>query len=113
MAPAASNLCAGQQLARAPRSGIRPRIRLDARGRGNLVTERDHRFRQIAATALAALLFVSILLLWVPARWAATLFQTGVFALAIVWIVHSGRFRRSLVLIPLAGTVLWGLAQLA
>jgi len=58
-------------------------------------------------------LFGSILLLWVPARWATSLFQVGVFALAIAWIVRGGRLRGSFVFIPLCGAVLWGLAQLA
>ena len=35
----------------------------------------DARGRELSAAALAALLFASILLLWVPDRWAASAFQ--------------------------------------
>ena len=69
-------------------------------------TEYEHRSR--SARALTFLLFGSILLLWIPARWPASLFQVGVFALAMPY-----RPRWTPVSIPLAATVLWGLVQLA
>jgi O-antigen ligase len=78
-----------------------------------LAAQHEYRSRQIIATALAILLFASILLLWIPARWPVSLFQTGVFALAIVALLFAGRPRLSFPLIPLAATVAWGLAQLA
>ena len=76
-------------------------------------TERKHRSGQITATALAIVLFVSILLLWAPGRWAMSLYQTGVLGLTILCILRSDRFRTSFPLYPLAGAVAWGLAQLA
>ena len=71
-----------------------------------MATEYEHRSR--SARALTVLLFGSILLLWVPGRWAASLFQLGVFALAVPYPP-----RWTPVAIPLAAAVLWGLAQLA
>jgi hypothetical protein len=71
-----------------------------------LATEYERRSR--SARVLTALLFASVLLLWVPARWAASLFQMGVFILAMPY-----RLRWTPVSIPLAAAVLWGLAQLA
>src|SRR2546426_145206 len=75
------------------------------------------KLKSVTAAALTALLFTGILTLWVPARWAVSLFQAIAFALAIAW---AARFairpfdvRGSVTLIPLAATVLWGVAQLA
>jgi O-antigen ligase len=78
-----------------------------------LVTERDDRARQIIGAALLVLLFISILLMWTPGRWAASAFQTGVFVLAIVWAIRAKSLATSFPLYPLAGAVLWGLMQLA
>jgi O-antigen ligase len=73
--------------------------------------------KAFTAAAVSALLFAGILTLWVPNRWAVSLFQAGAFALAIAW---AARFAirpyplcGSVLIIPLAGAVLWGLAQLA
>lgn len=62
---------------------------------------------------LAAILGFGILTLWVPARWALSVFQVALFALAAVRIVQ----RRSLAL-PFAGWMLagaaaWGALQVA
>ncbi|MBI1790322.1 MAG: O-antigen ligase family protein [Acidobacteria bacterium] len=69
------------------------------------------------ATAIAGLLLVGILTLWVPYRWAVSLFQTGVFALALAWtlrqVVRPQSWHSSVLLVPLTATVGWGLAQLA
>jgi O-antigen ligase len=69
------------------------------------------------APALAALLFLSLLMAWVPARWAVSLLETGAFSLAALWVVQwilrGGRPRAGWPLIPLAAAPLWGLAQLA
>ena len=69
-----------------------------------------------AAAALAVLLFAGILTLWVPYRWAVSLFQTGAFALAIAWAVRFALrpfpVKSSVLLIPLSGVLLWGVAQL-
>src|SRR5258708_8607940 len=71
----------------------------------------------LLAGALSVLLFAGILTLWVPDRWAVSLFQAGAFALAIAWalrfLIRPYRIQGSVVLILLAATVLWGLAQLA
>ncbi len=70
----------------------------------------------VAAAALSVLLFAGILTLWVPYRWAVSLFQTGAFALAIAWAVRFAlrpcTVKGSLLLIPLSGALLWGMAQL-
>ena len=69
-----------------------------------------------SAVALAGLLFLSILLAWAPERWAVSLLETGSFALAAAWAVRLAirplRLERSLAILPLAGTVLWGILQL-
>ena len=62
---------------------------------------------------LAAILAFGILTLWVPARWALTVFQVALFALAAARIVQ----RRSLTL-PftgwmIAGAAAWGVLQVA
>ena len=68
--------------------------------------------KSVTAAALTALLFAGILTLWVPGRWAVSLFQAGAFSLALAW---AARFAirpyavyGSATLIPLAATVLWG-----
>jgi O-antigen ligase len=70
-----------------------------------------------SAIALAAILFISLLLLWAPGLWAALLLEAGIFLLAIGWavqmVMRPYRIVLSPVLIPLGGTVLWGVFQLA
>ena len=70
-----------------------------------------------AAGALAGLLFFSILTIWVPQRWAVSVFQTGVFALGVGWAVRMVwrpySLKSSFLLLPLGGAFLWGLLQLA
>jgi O-antigen ligase len=68
----------------------------------------------VTATALlAALLFYAALTLWVPGRWAWSLFQVGVFLLA-VWRVGRARgFRLTPAAATLAAAALWPLAQVA
>jgi hypothetical protein len=60
---------------------------------------------------LAAILFLGILTMWVPARWALSAFQIAVFALAALRIVQ----RRSMAVHPtavlLGAAVVWGLVQ--
>ncbi len=64
---------------------------------------------------LAAILFLGILSMWVPARWALSAFQIAVFALAAVRIVQRPRSEKSLAIHPtavlLAAAVVWGLLQ--
>lgn len=75
------------------------------------------RFAVWSAVALAVLLFFAVLTDWVQQRWALSLFQAGVFAMAIGWgvlmVVRPYKLRGSILLIPLGGTVVWGLLQLA
>jgi len=73
--------------------------------------------KTFSAAALATLLFSGILTLWVPYRWAASLYQASAFALAIVWAVcfaaRPFALKGSPLLIPLCAALLWGLAQIA
>ena len=63
----------------------------------------------------AAILFLGILTMWVPARWALSAFQIAVFALAAVHIVQRAREGKPLAIHPtavlLAAAVVWGLIQ--
>ena len=80
-----------------------------------MVTQRDHLARPVEArfaAALAGLLFVSILLLWAPGRWAVSLYQAGVFAIAILWVARAPRWQWSGVSALLGAAVAWGLIQL-
>ena len=69
-----------------------------------------------SSRALLALLFFAILTLWVPQRWALSLFQSGILALAIAWVVRMMwkpyRLHVAAVMIPLAGVLIWGMVQL-
>ena len=64
---------------------------------------------------LAAVLFLGILSMWVPARWALSAFQIAVFALAAVRLVGRSRDRKPLTFHPIAVllgvAVAWGLLQ--
>jgi O-antigen ligase len=65
---------------------------------------------------LAVLIAAAILTAWVPSRWAVSLFQTGVFALAGAFAVrHAVRpapIRVTFPLVALSGAVVWCLVQL-
>ena len=69
------------------------------------------------AGALGVVLSFGILTVWVPERWAVSLYQTGAFALAIVCIyrllTRASRFPPSMVAAAVAALPLWGLLQLA
>jgi len=75
--------------------------------------EPSPRLVQVSAAALAGLLFVSVLTASAGGRWAASLVETGAFALALAWLARPVRLRWSPALIPLVSTALWGLVQLA
>jgi O-antigen ligase len=64
---------------------------------------------------LAAILFLGILAMWVPARWAVSAFQFAVFALAAVRIILRAREGKPIAVHPsvmlLGAAVLWGLIQ--
>jgi O-antigen ligase len=66
--------------------------------------------------ALGVLLCFSILTDSARERWALSLFQGGVLGLAIVWAIRMlfrpYRLSGSILLIPMGGTVLWGLLQI-
>jgi len=72
---------------------------------------------RITAAGLAALVIWAVLTVWMRERWAAGIFQAGVFGLGALWAlrtaVRGGAARGSRLLIPLTGIVLWGLLQLA
>jgi O-antigen ligase len=78
--------------------------------------DQDRRFRRRSAVALALLLFFAVLTLWVPQRWALSLFQAGVFLLGSAWalrmMLRPYASRGHFLLIPFAGALLWGLIQL-
>ena len=64
---------------------------------------------------LAALFVFAILTLWVPAYWPVTVFQVGIFTLAVAALAVFGvrRMRRSDLypIVPLSFAVAWGLLQ--
>src|SRR5439155_24068062 len=92
---AASQVRVGRQFAGATRTGLRSGPRSRSAGRRYLATERAANSGEMTAAALTILLFASLLLLWAPGRWAVAAYQTGVFILAIFWIVRADRFRVS------------------
>ena len=72
---------------------------------------------KITARGLAALIAWGVLTIWVRERWATSVLECGLFALAAPWAVQAIRPqpapRGSWLLVPLGGTVAWGLLQLA
>lgn len=72
--------------------------------------------RSWSATVLCAILFVSILTAWVPARWPVSILEVGSFVLALAWIVklaHSNeRPHLSPMLMPLAFVALFAMLQI-
>src|ERR1700730_7605074 len=64
---------------------------------------------------LAAILFLGILTMWVPARWALSAYQVAVFALAGPQTPQRAREGKTLALHPIAlllgVAVVWGLLQ--
>lgn len=62
---------------------------------------------------LAAILCFGILTLWVPARWALSVFQVALFALAAVRIVQRRSLGLTFVGCLLAAAAAWGLLQVA
>ena len=63
--------------------------------------------------ALTALLFLGILVLWVPERWPWSAVQVGIFALAGWYVATARRPSGCKAGIALAATAAWPLAQLA
>ena len=66
-----------------------------------------------AVAAYAALLFYGVLTLWIPERWAWSLFQVGMFALAGWRVVEARAIRVFPALLVLATAAIWPLAQVA
>ena len=60
---------------------------------------------------LAAILFLGLLTMWVPGRWALSAFQIAIFAAASVQAVKDKRLTVHPTLILLAAAVVWGLIQ--
>ena len=62
---------------------------------------------------LAAILFLGILTMWVPARWALSTFQLAVFAWAALRIIRRKTITLHPVAILLGAAVAWGLLQVS
>ena len=62
---------------------------------------------------LAAILAIGILTLWVPDRWALSVFQVALFALVAVRIVQRRLLTLPLAAWMLAGAAAWGVLQVA
>lgn len=60
---------------------------------------------------LAAILFLGILTMWVPARWALSAFQIAVFGLAAVRLVQRKSLAIHSSVVLLAAAVAWGVLQ--
>jgi O-antigen ligase len=60
---------------------------------------------------LAAILFLGILTMWAPARWALSAFQIAVFAAAAVHIIRNKRVTIHPTVVLLGAAVVWGLIQ--
>jgi O-antigen ligase len=68
----------------------------------------------LASMLLAATLFLGILTMWVPGRWALSAFQVAIFALAALWILRDRTPLRIHPVVHLLGfATLWGLVQVA
>lgn len=69
-----------------------------------------------SVVALAIILFVSILTIWISHSWSTRFFEAAIFGLAAVWavrmIVDPYSIRGSWILVPLTGAALIGLVQL-
>jgi hypothetical protein len=59
----------------------------------------------------AAILFLGILTMWVPGRWALSAFQIAIFAAAAVHIVRNKRLTVHPTVVLLGAAVMWGLIQ--
>jgi O-antigen polymerase len=66
-----------------------------------------------AAALFSVLLFYAVLTLWVPERWAWSLFQVGIFLLAGWRVGRARSIRLTLVAATLAVAALWPLVQVA
>ena len=62
---------------------------------------------------LAAILFLGILTMWVPARWALSTFQLAVFAWAALRIIRRKTITLHPAAILLGAAVAWGLSQVS
>ena len=78
----------------------------------------NRRWQSFSAYFLAFTIWIAVLVMFWPARWITpNLFQAGLFLLATLWGVailwRPFAVEWSFALVPLAGTVAWGLMQLA
>ena len=60
---------------------------------------------------LAAILFLGILTMWIPGRWALSAFQLAIFAAAAMHIVRTKRLTVHPAVVLLGAAVAWGLIQ--
>lgn len=69
------------------------------------------------AAALLVAVFAGLLVMWSPDRWATSVAQAGVFAVASLWACHlfldRGALPAGVAPVPLIGILCWGAAQLA
>src|ERR1035441_7155859 len=83
---------------------------------GSSFSAPPQRFVAVSAVVLAAILFWVVLTLWVPEHWSFGFAEAGVLALGAAWgiclALRPYAVQSSPILIPLAGTVVIGLAQL-
>src|ERR1017187_8939685 len=83
---------------------------------GSSFSAPPQRFVAVSAGVLAAILFWVVLTLWVPEHWSFGFAEAGVLALGAAWgiclALRPYAVQSSPILIPLAGTVVIGLAQL-
>jgi O-antigen ligase len=69
------------------------------------------------AAALLLAVFAGLLVMWSPGRWATTVAQAGVLAIALLWacslFLDRGALPSGFAPVPLIGILCWGAAQLA
>ena len=78
----------------------------------------NRRWQIFSAYFLALTIWIAVLVMFLPGRWITpNLFQAGLFLLATLWGVailwRPFAVEWSFALVPLTGTVAWGLMQLA
>ena len=87
------------------------------RGISGTLTGMESRLRNWMGTALAILLALAILTLWVRGQWVVSAAQLGIYTLAAIWLIgvmiRGYPLRCSILLMPLAGAVIWGCLQIA
>lgn len=77
----------------------------------------QYAFNRGSALVISALLLFSVLAFAATDAWSLATLQVAIFGLGILWtarmLVFPYRLRGSILMLPLSGTVLWGLIQLS